>query len=174
MVRRQTTNDQCGVPAGLWRRAHLLAHGDSGESLVSFALSIVVLFGLIFGLVQICFAYYSYEMISELAREGTRYAVVHGSTCETSTGSSCTVKAPAVNSYVSGIGLPKIGGGTLTAATTYPGGMGTTGCPDGAGSEAPGCYVQVTVSYCFPYKVPLLLSSKPLTMSSTSKMIIIQ
>ena len=172
MVRRQTMNDQCGVPAGLWRRAHLLAHDDSGESLVSFAFSIVVLFGLIFGLVQICFAYYSYELISELAREGTRYAVVRGSTCETSTGSSCTVTASAVNSYVAGIGLPSIGGGTLTAATTYTG-TGTS-CAGGAGSEAPGCYVQVTVSYSFPYKVPLILSSKPLTMSSTSKMLIIQ
>jgi len=87
---------------------------QNGESLVSFALTFPVLFGFLFGIMQVSMAYYTYQWMSETAREGARYAIVHGSTCETSGGASCTSTASAVNSYVSGTGLPNIGGGAST------------------------------------------------------------
>jgi hypothetical protein len=146
----------------LLRAARLLFLSENGESLVTFALTLPTLLGFIFGIMQVCVAYYTYQWMSESAREGTRYAMVRGSTCETSGGSSCEVSASEVTSYVNGLGLPNIGGGIATVLTTYP-----------DGDEAPGHRVQVTITYAFPYKIPFVMS-KSLTMTSESVMRIIQ
>jgi len=138
------------------------ARSERGESLVAFALTIPILFAFIFGLMQVCLAFYTYEWISECAREGTRYAIVHGSTCQAGTGASCTVAAPGVNTYVAGIGLPNLGGGAMTVATTYP-----------DGDEVPPHRVKVNVTYVFPFNIPFV-QSNTLSMSSTSEMSILQ
>ena len=135
---------------------------EDGESLVEFALTVPILFGFVFGLMQVCLAFYSYELISDAAREGTRYAIVRGSTCETSSSTSCTASASSVSSYITGLGLPNPGGGTMSVVTTYP-----------DGDEVPGHRVEVYVTYTFPYKI-MFVTSKSLSMSSVSEMYIIQ
>jgi Flp pilus assembly protein TadG len=126
------------------------------------AVTLPILLGFAFGLMKLCLVFYSYEWISELGREGTRYAIVHGSTCETASSASCTATASTVNAYVLGTGLPNIAGGTVTVNTTYP-----------DGNEAPGSRVKVNLTYAFPYRIPFVTSST-LTISSTSEMYIIQ
>jgi hypothetical protein len=116
----------------------------------------------IFGFIELSLAFYSYDLISELAREGTRYAIVHGSTCVTASGTSCTASAASIGTYVSGIGLPNLGAGTMSVAVSFP-----------DGNEAPSSRVKVTVNYVFPYKVPFMMSG-PISMSSNSEMYIIQ
>jgi Flp pilus assembly protein TadG len=149
--------------ASLARIGCAFFHDESAESLVGFALSASVLFMFIFGLTTMCLAFYTYESISELAREGARYAIVHGSTCVTSTGSSCEVTAAQIQTYVQGIGLPNIGGGTMTPTASFP-----------DGGEAPnGDRVKVTVTYAFPWQIPFA-TSLTINMSSTSEMYIIQ
>jgi hypothetical protein len=149
--------------AFLARFGRALLHDETGESMVGFALSASILFTFIFGLTTMCLAFYTYEAISEMAREGARYAIVHGSTCETSSGTSCEVTATQVNTYVQGLGLPNIGGGTMTVNTTFP-----------DGGEAPNAdRVQVSVSYAFPWHIPFI-GSQTVNMSSTSEMYIIQ
>lgn len=142
-------------------RGRAIARDESGETLISFSLTFPILIGVIFGLMQMCLAYYNYERISELAREGTRWAMVRGSTCMLSSGTSCTATSTSVNSYVSGIGLPGLGGGTMTVATSYP-----------DGDEVPGHRVQVRVTYTYPYKIPFEGTSG-ISMSSTSVMYIL-
>jgi Flp pilus assembly protein TadG len=140
--------------------------GEEGSQLVEFALTLPILLGIIFGLMQICLAFYTHEYISELAREGTRYAIVHGPACVTLGGASCTVTASGVNSYVAGLGWPNLGGVTFSASnvtTTYP----------GTGGELVNNPVVVTVTYQFPYKIPFI-TSKTLSLKSTSQMYIIQ
>jgi Flp pilus assembly protein TadG len=144
-----------------WRRRRLAAE-EEGSALVEFALTVPVLIAFFFGLIQVCMASYMHAVVSESAREGTRFAMVHGSTCTTGSGASCTVTAAMVNSYVSSNGWPNIGGGTMTINTTYP-----------DGNEAPGSRVQVSVTYAFPFSVPMVPKST-LTMSSTSVMYIAQ
>jgi Flp pilus assembly protein TadG len=146
-----------------------LARDEKGETLVAFAVTLPILLSFLFGMMQVCLVFYTYEWISEAAREGTRYAMVHGSTCETSGGVSCTVTAttgggtfPSVNGYVSAIGLPNLGGGTMNVATTYP-----------DGDEVPPHRVVVNVTYTFPYKIPFV-STKPISLSSTSEMSLLQ
>ncbi|HTW46826.1 MAG TPA: TadE/TadG family type IV pilus assembly protein [Acidobacteriaceae bacterium] len=158
----------CAVPlrraaGSLTRRLRALVRDESGDSMVSFALSASVLFMFIFGLTTMCLAFYTYESISEMAREGVRYAIVHGSTCETSSGTSCEVTAAQVNSYVQGLGFPNVGGGTMTVNTTYP-----------DGGEVPDAdRVQVNISYAYPWHIPFV-GSQTVDMSSTSEMYIIQ
>ncbi|MGD0737364.1 MAG: TadE/TadG family type IV pilus assembly protein [Terracidiphilus sp.] len=146
-----------------------LARGERGETMVAFAVTLPILLSFLFGLMQVCMAFYTYEWISEAAREGTRYAMVHGATCESSTGISCTATAttgagsfPSVDSFVSGIGLPNLGGGKMNVVTTYP-----------DGDEVAPHRVMVSVTYTFPYKIPFN-SSAPITLSSTSEMSILQ
>jgi Flp pilus assembly protein TadG len=151
--------------AFLFKRRFFPRNG-SGESLVAFAITFPILCSFIFGLIQVCLAFYSHNLISELAREGTRYAIVHGASCETSGGDSCTASTTSsdpssVDSFVYAAGLPNIAGGALTVTTTYPGG------------QAVGQFVSVKVNYAFPYHIPFVPSST-LAMSSTSTMQIIQ
>jgi Flp pilus assembly protein TadG len=145
-----------------------LSWGERGQALVEFALTLPILLTFIFGLMQICMAFYTHEYISELAREGTRYAIVHGSTCATSPGgASCTASttasdATSVASYVQGSGWPNLGGGALTPTVNYLN-----------GDEAPGHQVQVSITYKFPYNIPFIPPSV-LSMASSSTMTIIQ
>lgn len=143
------------------RVAEALAQ-EQGESLISFALTFPILIGVMFGLIQMCLAYYNYERISELAREGTRYAVFRGSTCTLSTGSSCTATAASIQNYVSGISLPAMGGASTSVVASFP-----------DGDEAVGHRVKVVVTCTYPYKIPFL-ATNGITMSSTSQMYILQ
>lgn len=139
-----------------------LLRGDRGDSLMEFALTLPILVAFLIGLTQMCLAYYTYQLISEYAREGTRYAMVRGANCMTSAGASCTVTASQVNTWVEGLSYPNMGGGTVTAATTYP-----------DGDEVSPHRVQVVVTYTFPYKIPYS-ASRNLSMTSTSVMYILQ
>jgi Flp pilus assembly protein TadG len=144
------------------RLAHLvrLATNESGEALISMALSLSIMLGFTFGIMQVGLAYYSKERISEMAREGARYAILHGATC-TSSGGSCTATAAQVQTFVISLGYPNLGGGTLNCITTYP-----------DGDEAPGHRVNVAVTYTFPYKVPFMVNNT-LTFTNSSTMYIL-
>ncbi|MGB6690355.1 MAG: TadE/TadG family type IV pilus assembly protein [Terracidiphilus sp.] len=140
-----------------------MVRDDEGQSLVEFAISSTVLLTFIFCMAEATLAYYSYDMISESAREGTRYAMVRGSSCTTSGNSSCEVTASQVNSYVADLGWPNLGGGTVTVNTTYP-----------DGNENPQTSrVKVSIQYVFPINLPFV-PSHSITMNASSEAYIIQ
>ncbi|MGA2046941.1 MAG: TadE/TadG family type IV pilus assembly protein [Terracidiphilus sp.] len=143
---------------------------EAGGAALEFALTLPILLTLVFGFIEICMACYVHEMISEVARESTRYASVHGSTCLTGSGSTCTATSSSVNAYALATGWPNIGGGTVVPNTTYPGG-GVSACT--AGSQAPGCPVQVQVTYIFRLSIPFIPATN-LNLSSSSEMYIVQ
>jgi Flp pilus assembly protein TadG len=136
--------------------------GEGGSSLVEFAVSLPILLTFIFCFMEMCLAFYSYNLISELAREGSRYAMVRGASCPSSSNPTCEVTAAQVNSYVSSLGYPNIGAGTITVATTYPN-----------GNESVGSTVKVQVTYVLRITIPLV-PKNALTMSSTSQEYIVQ
>lgn len=138
------------------------ANGESGGSMIEFALSFSALMTFVFCLMETCIALYSYGLISESAREATRYAVVHGSTCLTSSSTSCTASAATINTYAKNLGLPNIGGGTLNVNTTFP-----------DGSNVPGDRVNVSIQYTMPIKLPFVPTNS-LSMTSASQMYILQ
>lgn len=145
--------------------------GEEGATIVEMALSMIILLSVMFGLIEICMALYTYHYVSDAAREGTRYAIVHGSTCTVS-GTSCTVTEPQIQTYVQGLGYPGINPSNLTVTTTwsaYPGG-GTCVAP---GCNGPGDLVTVLATYNFNLSIPFVQSAL-LKLTSTSSMVISQ
>ncbi len=138
------------------------ARSEDGSTLVELALTIPVLLTFIFGWMQVCMAISTRSLLSEIAREGTRYAMVRGATCVNVGGTSCTATAANVNAYLNGMNWPNVGGSVIAVATTYP-----------DGNENAGSRVQVTVTNVFPFNIPFV-SKTSLTMSSTSVMYILQ
>lgn len=143
------------------RRLRQLGREDAGQSLVETAVSLSVLMSFVFVFIEVCLAFYSYGLISELAREGTRYASVHGSSCLTASSASCTANAATVNSYVTHLGYPNLAGGAMTVNTTFP-----------SGSETPGSQVTVSITYTFPITLALVPHNAiTLTTSSTANIL---
>jgi hypothetical protein len=143
------------------------AGGEDGSALIETAASLPVLFVFLFCFMELCMAFYSYDMISESAREGTRYAMLLSSACTNSSGATCTSTATQVNTYVSGLGWPNLAGGTMTVSTTYKtpaGGVGTNLVSD---------FVVVQITYVFPIAMPFVPKNS-ITLKSTSQMPIIQ
>ena len=54
---------------------------ERGSSMVEFALGASLLFMVVFGIIAMALALYTYNVVSEAAREATRYAIVRGSAC---------------------------------------------------------------------------------------------
>ncbi len=136
---------------------------EEGSTLIEFAVTLPVMFMLLFMFMELCLIFYTHDMISEVAREGSRYAMVRGGSCPNSTTPTCKVGATAVNAYVNGIGWPNLGGGTMTVNTQY----------SDPTNEAVGSTVTVTVTYVFNITMPFVPRSA-ITMTSTSMMYIIQ
>jgi Flp pilus assembly protein TadG len=145
-----------------FKQRYALSSEQSGQAIVEIAIALPVIAAFTFAMIELCLAFYSYCMISESARECTRYAAVRGATCLTSANASCTVSPTTVNSYATQIGWPNLGNGTTTPSTTYP-----------DGNENPGSRVQVTVTYVFPYNIPFAPKGS-IRMASTSVMYIVQ
>jgi Flp pilus assembly protein TadG len=145
---------------------------EEGSSIVEIALSMIVLSMILFGLLRMCMALYTYHFVSDAAREGTRYAIVHGSACQVS-GVSCTVTTAQIQTYVKNLGFPGINPAAITVTTTYAAYPAGTTCSPSAACNNPGNLATVTVQYVFPLSIPYV-KTRTLTMSSTSAMVISQ
>lgn len=134
---------------------------EEGSALVEFALSSVVMFMTLFGLMAVCTALYSYLFVSEAAREASRYAIVRGNKC---TGfSDCKIDSALLNTYVKNLAYPGINKGNLSASASFT--------PD----NSPGSVVSVTVTYNMALNIPFWpKTGRALQLSSTSQMAISQ
>lgn len=136
--------------------------GDDGYALIELALTLPILFALLFCFMEMCLMFYSCSLISVLARQGTRYAMMHSSTCEYPNGNSCAATAADVNSLVSTYNLPNLAQGTITPSTSYSG-----------NSNVVGATVTVKIKYVFPISMPFVLRDS-VTFTSASVMPILQ
>jgi Flp pilus assembly protein TadG len=61
-------------------RSNLLRRqrSERGETLIEFAFASVIFFVMIFGAIEFGLAVWEYNLVSDLAQEGARYAIVHG------------------------------------------------------------------------------------------------
>lgn len=153
---------------------------EAGQTLVETALSITVLLIVLFGVLETSLLVYTYHFISEAAREGTRYAVVRGSTFTT----DCTAPGYAnciaqggnntgdIATYVQSLGYPGISTAKLTVNSTWLTSSGAA-CGTVDTCKAPGGIAKITVTYSFPFSVPFA-SVPTFTMSSTSEMVVLQ
>ena len=182
-------------------RARRKATGEEGSTLVEMALVTSVLFLFVIGIMEVCFALYSYNYISHVAREGSRYMVVRGmDSCLNSNTSpampDCNLLPTNITSstnnpvltYIESLGSPGINTANLTVAPTWwiassTGSAGVashftwatqcTGATDASGIACnnPRNAVQVVVTYNYPLWIPFWKSAT-LPMSATSWMVI--
>jgi Flp pilus assembly protein TadG len=139
--------------------------GEEGSALVEFALCSSILFMSLFGIFALCGALYSYNFVSDAAREATRYALVRGSAC---TGfSDCGITQAELNTYVKSLGYPGINTANLSATASWSGNY--------APANSPGNIVTVTVTYSDPLNIPFWpKTGSVLSLKSTSQMTISQ
>ena len=124
---------------------------QAGQSLVEFALSSILFFTVIFGIVQFGRAVWQYNTVSNLAQEGARWASVRGST------SSAPATAAQLQAYVES----RSPGFSVTATAT----------PANPSTVAPGAVIQVAVTSSFAVATPLLPIAS-INLSSTAQMIV--
>jgi Flp pilus assembly protein TadG len=135
---------------------------ECGSGVAEFAMTVGVLFGFIFTILASASLLYTYAMLSETARESSRYASMHSSTCVTSASASCTSSVSQIQTYTLSLHWPNIAGGTMgTPSVTYK------------SSNIVGDYVTVTVSYSFP-TLAALPQLNGLNIHSSSTSVIVQ
>ena len=171
---------------------------EEGANLVEMALACTVFFAMLFGIIEFCLVFNSFNFVAEAAREATRYAVIRGSdSCLPNTSfPNCnlnpTTAGNPLQTYVQGLGYPFAqsmtvsatwygpptysgGSATVPATVTWPTACTTATYTDASGAtlycNAPGNEVQVTVSYAFPLHIPFWTSGS-IPLSSTSEMMI--
>ena len=157
-----------------WRR---LA-GSEGAVLVEFAVSCLILLPMFFGFIETCLAFYTYNFVSDAAREASRYAMVRGANSCTNlpglTDCNMTTSAP-LKSYVNSLPYPGLNPSNLVvtvkfwkASTTLPT-TWTTQCV----CNQSGNQVQVFVRYNFPIGIPFWKVTT-ISIGSVSSMVISQ
>jgi len=146
-------------------------HYERGASLPEMAIAATAVLMLIFGIVDFGRAMYTYGFVSNLAREGARYAIVRGSTSCTNSNnelSDCNATAADIQSYVQSLSEGATIASSIDVATP------TYSCPNGAtATNAPGCTIAVQVTYPFKF-VMGFMPKATLDISSTSTMVISQ
>ena len=153
---------------------------DCGSALVEFTASAILLFTLVFGILECSRAVYVYHFLGNAAQEAARYAMVRGASwnasCASVTSSSCVASSSNVTSFVQSITSAGITKSSIGVSTTWPG-TNAAGASCLASSSTPaytaGCVVAVTVTYSFSFVSPLL-PKKALALTSTAEETIVQ
>ena len=129
--------------------------GERGNTMIEFGLSFVLFFCIILGVLDVARGIYTYSFLEGAAKEGSRYAMVHGS----SSGSQATSSSvqTVVQQWLTGVVNP-------TSATVT-----TTWTP---ANENPGSLVNVKVQYTFTPITNFLVGNWAL--QSTSQTTVLQ
>jgi len=125
--------------------------GEAGQAQVEFALVIVFIMLLIVGFIELILFMYTYNVVADAAKEGVRYAIVHGAANTGGSGPTCPCSAidgepgtGVVKTYAQ-YSLHDVKGTKMTVTVDYnPGGNNGAAC-----NKSP-CLVRVSVNY--PYQ----------------------
>ena len=123
-----------------------------GQTYVEFAFCAAAFLMLLFALVNFSLVLYAYNFVSYAAREGTRFAAVHGSSNPSPAGTTDITNLITREAY-------GLNGKNLKVTTTWS--------PD----NKPGSTVNVQVQYTFNFMVPFI-ALKPVNLTSNSQMMI--
>ncbi len=158
---------------------------ECGSELVEFAISAMVLFTILFGIIELSLSMYAYHFVTSAAQAGARYAIVRGAdwslACSTSAppkftvSYSCNAAASDVSNYVQSLATAGIDPSKITVTTTWPGTTPdcTKNCTACTTANSQGCIVKVNVSYAFGlvYKI---IPGAAMLFSGTSQKVIQQ
>jgi Flp pilus assembly protein TadG len=162
-------------PATRLARKQRIARGEEGSVILETAMSCVILLTFLFGVMEAGLALYSFHFISEAAREGTRYAIVRGSSagsaCAAYSSLGCQASTADIQNFVKKLGFPGINPSNMTVTVTNAGYPAGVICSPSASCNNPGNLVTIKVDYSFPLAVPFI-PAHTYRMSSTAAMII--
>jgi len=108
--------------------------------MVEFSIAASVLLFVLLAIMEFGQAMFVYNLVTNDARIGARYAIVRGSMC---TFTGCPATSPSIQTYVQSISA-NVDTSQLAVTTTWP---GTPGGSCTTTTNAPGCLVVVSVSY---------------------------
>lgn len=151
------------------------ARGEEGAALVEIAISAVILLAMLFGIIEFSLAFYTYNYVSDAARDGTRWAIVRGAQCLSL--DHCNATTTDISNYVKSIQYPGIDSAKMTVTANWYTQSGATPrtwslCdPAATTCNVSGNQVRVTVTYAFPLSVPFWRVTT-LNVSSTSSMVV--
>ena len=164
-------------PANRARRGILR---EEGASVVEMAIACSLLFAMMFGVIEMSMALYTYHFASGAAREASRWAMVRGGNCTTNVSKSyCSPTSnntdgadnADIQAYVRSLGYPFAS--NLTTATTWLSGSPGSWTACGSKCNTPPNAVQVRVSYNVPIAIPFWTATT-IPISSTSSVVIAQ
>jgi len=148
-------------------------NGEAGSALVEFALATVVILTVLFGIIDVGRALYSYDWVTDAARRGSRYAMVRGQTsciasphltdCRATPGTPSTPGTIAYYAVSNGFGINR--NAVILTATCWPNtNISNAPCPTGT-------TVIVTVNYPFEFILPFLPHQQWTMRSSSSRIV---
>jgi Flp pilus assembly protein TadG len=136
---------------------------ERGQALAEFAVVAPVSLLLIFGIIDFARALYTYEMVGQAARAGTRYAIVHAAQPQNCSDPSVgTAPCEQANSAFI-LSRFNFDPNATTMVHTWEGPSATC-----TGTAQPGCYVQIEVDNTFKFVVV----PGTMTFKSTSRLTI--
>lgn len=133
-----------------------------GQALVEFAFVAPIFFLLLFAIIDFGRYVYYVQVLNNAAREGARYAIVHGSNSFQPAGPA--QNDPAVASVVRGYAVGVSGTGSLTITSVW-------GNPPNPPINNRGSNVYVKVSYAFHSIIPVV-PIPPITINGESTLVI--
>lgn len=163
-------------PEGKMMRVRRGFRGEDGATLVEFAVSCSILCLMLFGIIQVSLLVYTYDFVSEAARDGARYAIVRGTKCTGFT--DCNATPAQIQAHVQTLNFPAINTSNLTATATWY--QAATAPPNMVWSTCTvtpcniqGNAVKVTVQYPFPFSIPFW-GKTTVNLSNSSQMVMSQ
>ena len=172
--------------SGRLRSMAEMARNDAGGTIVEMAISSVILFSMVFAVFEVTMACYTYNAVSQAARETARWGMVRGTKCSTYTPgqdhcgatranledhakastainwSVCTTSNPCLTAtYLKGTTVS--GSSTSTSWATCAGGC----------SADPGNLLVVTITYPYALTVPMV-NTFNINLTSTSQVVVSQ
>ena len=166
------------------RRVRRLFVEEEGVTIVEMAISVSALLAMVIGCFQLGLGIYTFQLVADAAREGSRFAMVRGSTCSAnvtqaycspSAGNASGATNADVQGYINTLHYP--GNSNLVASTSWLTASGSTpttwsNCAT-APCNIPGNVVKVTVTYAYPLNIPFV-PNRTINFSSTSAEVISQ
>jgi Flp pilus assembly protein TadG len=155
-------------------------HAQRGASMVEFAIAASALLLIMFGILEFGRVMYTYHTVSNAARIGSRWAMVRGANSCSGPIDHCNASSSDIQNYVLSV-VPMVDASSTTVANCSSAGLcvtatwststdPSTDCSS-TGTNDIGHLVCVTVAYPFNFAIPFV-STTPLTLTSTSKMIV--
>jgi Flp pilus assembly protein TadG len=132
------------------RSRSTLSRRPRGQTLVEFAFVAPIFFFMLFAIIDFGRYVYYVQIINNAAREGARYAIVHGDNSFVPTGPPSDPTGTAVAAVVRNYAVGVIGSSTILDITSV------WGTPPGSPSNHRGQKVTVTVDYEFHPIIPLV------------------